>query len=283
MNFIDISGWQAGLSLENVFEKNANLHGVIVKATEGNYYVNPHCDGWVREARGMGKPWGFYHYLSGGGAREEADYFYRNASLYFKVGVPAADYEGDALRKGTGYLKEFLDRIYELSGVRPLVYCSLSVVQGQDFSAIARDGYKLWVAQYANMKYTGIQENPWQSGSVAPFNGYVMHQYSSCGRLSGWSGSLDLDKFWGERSDWDALVNGGSQPAKKHVNPEIVSEVLDGKYGINEERRKKLEADGYDYDEVQAKINELYVLAGNIRHYKQEAGEYWSVLANKIV
>lgn len=42
--------------------------------------------------------------------------------------------------------------------------------------------------------------------------------------------------------------------------PPIVSvafEVLCGKYGVNEERKKKLTEDGYDYNKVQSCVNEL--------------------------
>lgn len=45
--------------------------------------------------------------------------------------------------------------------------------------------------------------------------------------------------------------------------PPIVSvafEVLCGKYGINEERKKKLTEDGYDYNKVQSCVNELVKL-----------------------
>ena len=42
--------------------------------------------------------------------------------------------------------------------------------------------------------------------------------------------------------------------------PPVVSiafEVLSGKYGVNEERKKALEKEGYDYKKVQSCVNEL--------------------------
>lgn len=45
--------------------------------------------------------------------------------------------------------------------------------------------------------------------------------------------------------------------------PTVVSvafEVLAGKYGNNEERRKALERDGYDYNKVQSCVNDLVKL-----------------------
>lgn len=45
--------------------------------------------------------------------------------------------------------------------------------------------------------------------------------------------------------------------------PTVVSvafEVLCGMYGVNDERKKKIEADGYDYKRVQSCVNDLVKL-----------------------
>lgn len=39
--------------------------------------------------------------------------------------------------------------------------------------------------------------------------------------------------------------------------PSILSGILDGKYGNGAERKKKVEAEGYDYKTVQKMINEM--------------------------
>lgn len=276
MNLIDIASYQGGMNLEEMFQKNPSLDGVIVKATEGVVYVNPYCDGWVQTLRRLGKPWGFYHYLSGGDPIAEADYLWKNTSSYFKEGIPCADYEGDALKAGTGYLKRFLDRIYELSGVRPFVYCSLSVVQSQDFSAIANAGHQLWLAQYANYNpVDGFQDRPWQSGSVKPFSRYVMHQYTSNGRLNGWDKGLDFDQYSGSYAEWLETARGGEAPSPTHgVDPVVVGDVLHGKYGIGMERVRLLTEAGYDPKEVQDKINELYGIAQSCLKYTRGNMEY---------
>ena len=46
------------------------------------------------------------------------------------------------------------------------------------------------------------------------------------------------------------------QEAKKSVS-ELASEVLDGKWGNGEDRKKRLAGAGYNYSEVQAKVNEI--------------------------
>lgn len=276
MNLIDIASYQGGMNLEEMFQKNPALDGVIVKATEGVGYVNPYCDWWVQTLRRLGRPWGFYHYLSGGDPIAEADYLWKNTKNYFGEGIPCADYEGDALKAGTGYLKRFLDRIYELSGVKPFVYCSLSVVQSQDFSAIANAGYQLWLAQYANYNpVDGFQDRPWQSGSVKPFSRYVMHQYTSNGRLNGWDKGLDFDQFSGSYAEWLETARGGDAPTPTHgVDPVVVGDVLHGKYGVGMERVRLLTEAGYDPEAVQNKVNELYGIAQSCYKYARGNMEY---------
>lgn len=48
-----------------------------------------------------------------------------------------------------------------------------------------------------------------------------------------------------------------TKPAAKKSTTEIAKEVIDGKWGNGSDRKKKLEAAGYDYSKVQAKVNEL--------------------------
>lgn len=287
MNLIDIASYQAGLNLEDLFKRNPALDGVIVKATEGTYYTNPYCDGWVQTLRKLGKPWGFYHYLAGGDPIAEADFLWKNASAYFHEGVPCADYEAEALHAGTGYLKRFLDRVFDLSGVRPLVYCSLSVVQNQEFSAIANAGYQLWIAQYANYNpVNGFLDRPWQSGSVKPFARYVMQQYTSNGRLAGWDKGLDFDKYEGSYAEWLETARGGEAPTPTHgVDPIVISEVLAGKYGTADTiptRAEQLREAGYEPNEVQNKINELYGIALSCYKYTKGNEEYLNSIVKII-
>lgn len=282
MNAIDISHWQGGLNLSALFSQNPDLGAVIVKATGGVGYVDPNCDSWVQWLRANNVPWGFYHFMDDdfrhSSGTKEADFFVAKTENYFGEGIPIADYEYPANYKGTAYLKEFLDRVTELTGVKPMVYCSLSVVQSQDFSRIAAAGYTLWLAQYAdNNVVNGFQAHPWQQGSFAPFDRITMHQYTSHGRLKGWSGNLDFDIFYGDRADWDRLagVNPGPEPEPlKPADPEVVNAVLRGEYGNGSARAGNLERAGYDSEDVQNKVNELYAVALSCHNYTRGNEDY---------
>lgn len=277
MNLIDIASWQKGIDLSILFANNP-LHGVIVKATQGTSYVNPEYAGWVKWLNDNDKPFGFYHYCDGGNAEAEAEHFYSTVKAYIGKGIPVADYEGEALASGTAWLKRFLDRFYTLSGVMCMIYCSISVVQEQNFTALTN--HPLWIAQYADMKtVNGFVDNPWQKGSVAPFNGYAMHQYTSCGRLNGYKGNLDFDQFNGSYAMWLEMARGEADltptpaptptPTLKPADPSVVLDVIKNKYGIGQDRVNALRQAGYDPASVQSKINELYLVASKV---KQDIG-----------
>ncbi len=284
MNLIDISSWQRGIDLQSLFRLNPSLDGAIVKATQGTGYVNPDFSAWVKWLSDHDKPFGFYHYCDGGDADAEATHFYNAVKPYIGKGIPVADYEGEALLKGTAWLKRFLDRFCALSGAKAMIYCSLSVVREQPFNALT--GYPLWIAQYADMNTVyGFLDTPWQKGSVSPFNSYAMHQYTSCGRLNGYSGNLDFNKFYGSYAAWNALCKDEDKPAAeptptptpaalKPANPVVVGEILSGGYGTGTERAARLKAAGYDPDDVQRKVNELYGIALSCKKYVNGNEDY---------
>ena len=268
MRGIDISSYQKGLDLSKI-----DFDFAIIKATEGTTIVQSTCDPWVQQCIDLGKRWGFYHFCAGGDPIAEADFFVDNTKDYFGHGIPVLDYEAYG-RFGTAKAKQFLDRVYERTGVRCMVYMSRSVTKEEDWSAIARN-HPLWVAQYANNDTTGYQDNPWPGASAGGFTYWgfppAIHQYTSHGRLNGWSGNLDLDKAYITAEEWDAIATGDvetttpqepedkpqeSTPAKKTVE-EIAKEVIAGKWGNGSERTQALTAAGYDAKAVQEKVNQL--------------------------
>ena len=262
LNLIDIASYQSNIDLAAVFAQNP-LHGVIVKATEGLGYVNPNCDKWVQWLRKNGKLWGFYHYLNGSDPRTEAERFVRDTKNYFGEGVPVADYEGQIVSSyGTYYLRRFLETVYELTGVKCLVYCNLSTIQGDvnGFRQIAADGYCLWLAQYAssNPQY-GFRETPWQQGSYAPFPRITMHQYSDHGRLSGYGGNLDLDIFYGDSLTWKALA------AKIPAIPQTPAEPAPEPVSEQDWLQDWIDYLQAEIDEKQAKIDELKARQREVR------------------
>lgn len=295
MNGIDISNYQRGLDLAKV-----PCDFVICKATEGgardSHWTGVHntCDPWIQQAKKLGKKWGFYHFGSGGDAIAEADYFVKNCANYFGEGIPVLDYEMYG-RKGTAWAKRFLDRVYEKTKVRCMVYTSRSVLTEEDWSAIA-PYHALWVAQYPNYNHTGYQSKPWfPAGSIGAFKCVTMHQYTSAGRLSGYNGNLDLDIAYLDRAGWDAIARGdrggnakptppagntGGSSAPAGSTLDLACAVMRGEMGNGADRRKKL---GSRYDEVQNFINHINNSGAGTLANEVLAGKYGNGETRKTV
>lgn len=249
MQGIDISSWQAGIDLSNV-----PCDFVIVKATQGTWYVSDACDVQVQQTISLGKPFGFYHYIGGDGAVAEADFFIDNCAGYFGKGIPCIDWEEDdnSAWGDTDYLKQLVQRVIDRTGVKPLIYASASsfpwdVAQALDCGA--------WVAQYADLNPTGYQDAPWNEGAYE----CAIRQYSSRGNLDGYDGNLDLDKAYMDADAWAKYVGASSAPAPApswKSNEQIADEVIAGQWGNGDDRRNRLASAGYDYDAIQAIVND---------------------------
>ena len=251
LNGIDIASYQAGIDLSVV-----PLDFAIVKATQGTGYVNPDYARAIGQVLSAGRLGGAYHYVSGGNAVGEADHFVDVVGGNVGRVVLAIDWEqGDNVAWGnTAYLDAVVARVIERTGVKPLIYCSQSVVASIQSVASAHD-CGLWVAQYANMNPTGYQERPWNEGAYA----CVIRQYSSTGRLDGWAGNLDLDKFYGDATAWakyaaaSSIPTAPTDPLVGKTDEQLAAEVIAGGYGDGDARRQAL---GARYDAVQAIVNQ---------------------------
>lgn len=235
MNGIDISNHQAGLNLDAV-----PCDFVICKATEGTGFVDKYCDGWVQKAISMGKPFGVYHFATGGtSGRTEAEYFYNNIKGYVGKGILILDWEASAVNKGVAYAKEFLDRLKELTGIKGMIYMSNSVVNGYDWSSVVAGDYGLWNAgYYAGYQTMGYNPDAPLIGGTGAWSGAAMYQYTSSGRLSGWNGNLDLNVFYGDKNAWNAYAtSSGSVAPSPSPAPSTPQIAVDGSCGPATVRR----------------------------------------------
>lgn len=239
LNGIDISSWQTGINIPQV-----PADFVIVKATEGIWYTSPCFRAQADATLSSGKLLGAYHYITGGNAKAEAQYFVNAVKPYIGRAVLALDFESSNNKAydNTAYLQQCAQTVYNLTGVRPLLY------GGQrDYGRLAAvskaTNCGLWIAQYPNYDRTGYQNKPWNEGAYS----CAMRQYSSVGALPGYGGNLDLDKFYGDRTAWNKYAQSdratpppASKPAPKPaVSPtehdgEIASFNMHIPWGIND-------------------------------------------------
>ena len=210
LRVVDEASWQEGID-NTILDCDA----VIVKATQGTTYVNPICDSLYQAAKSAGKLLGVYHYASGGNATAEADFFLDNIQGYIGEAMLVLDWEsGENAQWGNSYwCKEFCDRVYARTGINPVVYVQNSAVD--QVANLTDNG--LWIAQYADNNPMGWVDSPWNTITV----NHIMHQYTSTGRIYGWSGNLDLSLFYGDANTWRAYAGATGQPVLPTPKPQV--------------------------------------------------------------
>ncbi len=239
LNGIDISWYQRGINIAAV-----PADFVIVKATESTWYTNPCFHAQADATLNSGKLLGIYHYIGGGNAKAEAQYFVNAVKPYIGRAVLALDFESgsNSAYGDTAYLQQCAQTVYNLTGVRPLLY------GGQrDYGRLAAvskaTNCGLWIAQYRDYAHIGYQDKPWNEGAYS----CAMRQYSSAGTLPNYGGNLDLNKFYGDRTAWNKYAQSdhatpppAPKPAPKPaVSPtehdgEIASFNMHIPWGIND-------------------------------------------------
>lgn len=260
LNGIDISNWQRGIDISKV-----PCDFVIAKATEGIGYVDKSCDGFIQQALKLGKKIGFYHFArptANNDPIREADFFYENCKGYFGKAIPILDWEAEN-KHNVAWAKKWLDRVYQRSGVKPVIYMSESVVNAYDWSSVANADYGLWVAKYRdnNPDYNYNMANAGSRPKVKWWKFYCMWQWTSSGRLNGYNGNLDCNVFYGDGKTWDAYVGKSTIAAKPQTKPasktndQIAEEVIAGQWGNGADRKKRLTDAGYDYNVIQDIVN----------------------------
>lgn len=276
---IDISKWQAGIDLSKI-----DTDFVICKATEGVGYTDKNCDGFYQKAKSLGKKLGVYHFARpdlGNSAIDEADYFVKETKGYHKEAILVLDWESGNLKDVT-WAKKWLDRVYEKTGVKPVIYMSASVMSSADWSSVANADYGLWIANYGSNNGTA-DESVFDRYPLRYWSFYALWQYTSKGRLNGYNGNLDLNYFSGDKTAWDKYAGGipststsTTKPVEKSVD-ELAREVIAGKYGNGDARKQAL---GNRYDEVQARVNEI-LGTNKAEYYTVVSGDNLTKIAKK--
>lgn len=229
MRFIDISDWQAMMKLELIAP---SINAIVVKATQGDYYVSQYCDCFIQTTKRLEKPWGFYHFADARtDAVSQANFFVENCFNYFGEGIPILDWEdlyenGELVSSPTiDWVNAFVARVHELTNVWPWVYGNpWRFDQGK-----LNQNCAVWVADYPEVispsfEYAENAQCPEANGNV------VAWQFCSDGRLKGYDGNLDLDLFYGNQEQWAAYAKGDrrtSSPSGGNANSNVSTTVLE--------------------------------------------------------
>lgn len=220
MDGVDISSYENGMDLAAVPMDFAIVKSLEGPNPEGDWY---HCDyhGKADKVLELGKGLGLYHfYTTNASPEEQAERFVEVSKDYVGKAAFFLDWESRSYGGGRGtspvatldpsVAKAWLDRVYELTGVKPSIYMSHAVVIAHDWSEVAKD-YPLWVAGYPSSAAASGYDTSWHvpygSGIGAWTRGPLIWQYSSTTYLANWRGALDVNVMFGDMSDWEKLAS----------------------------------------------------------------------------
>ena len=241
---IDVSTWQGDVDYNKV--KKDGIEFVIIRAGFGREpsQVDNCFEKNYQNAKAAGLKVGAYWYsyaVSVNDARLEADACMQVIKgKRFDLPVFYDIEESFQFNKGKSFCSQiataFCDKL-KSGGLRPGLYMSISPLCSYITDEVQK-AYPLWIAQYNN---------------VCQYDGnYAIWQYSDSGKVSGVDGNTDMNYL----HDENILKNNVKIEKKKTVD-QLAKEVIDGKWGNGEDRKKRLTAAGYDYYAIQKKVNEI--------------------------
>jgi lysozyme len=208
---IDISHHQ---TIPDDFEetKAAGVIAVIHKLTEGSSYVDDKVQARYYLAKEAGLAWGIYHFLRpSGDMRSQADFFISTARS-LSVADDDTCYVADHEDQGVSgmQLKQFLDRVEDMTGHSPVVY-SGHVIKEQLAGSGYRPKRRLWLAQYCDAP----PELPEGVGA------YWLWQFSQECEVPGIVPPTDGNWFEGDTKPFLESWAGVSRPPHPKPKPDV--------------------------------------------------------------
>lgn len=189
-SLIDVSSFQGTINWRDVQQSDAKIKAAYIKATEGTAFVSNAVRTlqYPQKAHAAGLTVGYYHY-----AHPNSDPAAEARFFVSTVGAPKiGDLPGAYDIEGAGWTSasaraatlRFGETYKALTGIWPMIYCSTSFwtgMLGSGTNLPAAYRRQLWAAHY------GVR--PGRPG----VNGWLIHQYTSTGRVPGITGGVDCN------------------------------------------------------------------------------------------
>jgi lysozyme len=196
---IDCSHWEGTIDWK---EASQHVDFCIMKATDYPPFVDSE---YMNNRTGCilnNVPWGVYHFYQPAiDPIDQAEHFIGVVGSDAPVYV--ADVEADTAGDWSPLLKDFLDRVEQLTGKKPMIYTSPYKWESFFPTPPWTDKYDLWVAHW------GVQDPTLPKG----WTDYVIHQVGDKGDIPGIPGAVDEDYFNGDlNAVWDYFGHEISPP-----------------------------------------------------------------------
>ena len=240
-NGIDVSSWQKEIKWDKV---KSHIEFAIIRVGYGSDYKSQddkYAERNMSECERLGIPYGVYLYsyaTSENMIDSEVAHTLRVVGNHkpFCVYIDMEDSKTSHLGKTklTSFAKRFCEAV-KVKGFKVGVYANQNWFRNYlNCKELYNAGYSIWAAKYS-------------SNEPIIDSKFDIWQYSSSGKVDGISGNVDMNRMYND------IINK-KEEVKKTVS-ELVDEVLAGKWGNGEDRKKRITAAGYNYGEVQAAVN----------------------------
>lgn len=282
---IDISFWQGDFDMEEA--KNDGFEFVIIKAggSDDGFYTDSEFENNYRKAKAAGMGVGAYYFVGSGCitaedgkadalrfidiiAGKQFDY-----PVYMDVeSIDPADRAG-ATEAAIAFCKTMESYGYYV-GIYGSEYSTFESML--DKSKLTE--FDIWCANYDD-KPDSLPYGMWQYSSSNHLDKNICYKdYPTIIKNAGLNGYKTVGK------QETPKIKAEPQKQRKKTVDELVKEVMAGKWGNGDEREKRLEAAGYDYDAVQEAVNALYNIKSEDDEevwYTVEEGDTLSSIADE--
>lgn len=262
---IDVSEHNGTINWENV--KNSGIEFVIIRlgwiGNKNNHTLDKKFEENYINAKNVGLQIGVYvySYVENSEAMQNAISWVqeklKGKTLDYPVFLDVEDNQISYLENETltTLCKQFCER---LTNFKTGVYANLDWFNNK-LNVNELINYKIWLAQWtsANSHSANFKVNMWQ--------------YSNKGSISGISGNVDMN--------YCLNCENNENITGLLSLEEIAKKVIRGDYGNGEERKQKLTNEGYNYNEVQNKVNEILKVTSV--NYTVKSGDTLSEIALK--
>ena len=190
---LDISEWQVPTTID--YQKVAQgVDLVIVRVQYGSNYIDKYYQTHIREFKKYGIPVAVYAWVRGVNRidmEQEANDFYQRAKE-FDPCFWWLDVEEESMTDMREGCSAYLQKLKALGAKRVGIYIAHHLYKKFNLNVAEADG--IWIPHY------GMNDG---TPNSQPEFACDLHQYTSVGKLSGYSGHLDLNRLLGSRNiEW---------------------------------------------------------------------------------
>lgn len=280
---IDISSWQKGMDLSKA--KNEGIEFAILRAGYSTVKDNQ-FEAFYSKCKSLGIPVGAYLYsyaTTVSQAQAEAKAllsFLKGKKFEYPIILDIEDKKQKALSKESNdaIIKAF-GEIIESAGYWFSVYTNVDFYKNYCNGKTLNAKYDWWMARWSSVAYTGYNCGMTQFGGET--------NYIRSNKVAGKTVDQNYAYY-----DYPALMkkyglNGYAKEFDNTVEPKkdvetLANEVIAGLWGdanSNPTRKERLETKGYNYKEVQNRVNEiLYPKSNNAEYYTVKKGDcLWNI------